>query len=239
MAHPAMRKLLDASLSAFSAERGQHSWIVGLFVNGVLISAVVAFAIAQLSKVFTHYHYERVWDWTRLVGSGGMPSSHTALIVALTTAIAVEDGTNSSLFAMCLVISLIVMYDATGVRLHAGRQATVLNIIIAEMPPDHPVQDSGRLRDSLGHTPVQVAVGALLGVVVGLAIESLFLLGSSSSAAGGAGGGFALDGGAAGGAGGLGEGGMAARLAAAATAAAAALGGADGGGGGGLNATLT
>ncbi|KXZ48601.1 hypothetical protein GPECTOR_26g504 [Gonium pectorale] len=117
-----------------------------------------------------------------------MPSSHTALIVALTTAVGVENGTSSSIFAICLVISLIVMYDATGVRLHAGRQATVLNIIIAEMPPDHPVQDSGRLRDSLGHTPIQVAVGAALGIVVGVIVESLFLLGSGVGAAAAGGG---------------------------------------------------
>ncbi|PNH04694.1 putative membrane protein YuiD [Tetrabaena socialis] len=127
----------------------------------------------------------RVWDWHRLVGSGGMPSSHTALIVALTTAVAVEHGTSSSLFAMCLVISLIVMYDATGVRLHAGRQATVLNIIIAEMPADHPVQDSERLRDGLGHTPIQVAVGALLGIVVGLLVQSLYRLGGAGREVGG------------------------------------------------------
>ncbi|EFJ51861.1 hypothetical protein VOLCADRAFT_79562 [Volvox carteri f. nagariensis] len=179
-----MRKLLEYNIDATRTGAVQHNWIVGLFVNGALVSAIVAFFIAQLSKVFTHYYREQVWDWTRLVSSGGMPSSHTALIIALTTAVAVQDGTDSSLFAMCLVISLIVMYDATGVRLHAGRQATVLNIIIAEMPPDHPVQDSGRLRDSLGHTPVQVAVGALLGVVVGLVVQSLFLHGSGGASGG-------------------------------------------------------
>ncbi|GLI63544.1 hypothetical protein VaNZ11_006533 [Volvox africanus] len=192
--HLAVRRLLEYKLDSSKAEMTQHNWIVGFFLNGALISALVAFFIAQLSKVFTHYYQEQTWEWTRLISSGGMPSSHTALIVALTTAVAVENGTSSSLFAVCLVIALIVMYDATGVRLHAGRQATVLNIIIAEMPPDHPVQDSGRLRDSLGHTPIQVVVGALLGVVVGLVMESIFLhatgarpLGSDSGLAGVAG----------------------------------------------------
>lgn len=135
-----------------------RSGVLGFFYNGCLIAALVSFLIAQLAKVFTHYYTERVWDWTRVVGSGGMPSSHTAFVVGLTAAVGLQEGTSSPLFAMCLVIALIVMYDATGVRLHAGRQATVLNIIIAEMPPDHPVQDTGRLRDSLGHTPVQVGV---------------------------------------------------------------------------------
>ncbi|PNW87039.1 hypothetical protein CHLRE_02g106350v5 [Chlamydomonas reinhardtii] len=161
-----------------------HTGFVGLFFNGCLVSAFIAFFIAQTCKVFTHYYTEQVWDLQRMVGSGGMPSSHTALIVALTTAVGVENGTSSTLFAACLVLALIVMYDATGVRLHAGRQATVLNIIIAEMPPDHPVQDGGRLRDSLGHTPIQVAVGAVLGVVVGLVVENLYLLGDKSGAGG-------------------------------------------------------
>ncbi|KAG2493183.1 hypothetical protein HYH03_008603 [Edaphochlamys debaryana] len=127
--------------------------------------------------------------------SGGMPSSHTALVMGLTTAVAVEHGTSSTVFAICLVLSAIIMYDATGVRLHAGRQATVLNIIIAEMPPDHPVQDGGRLRDSLGHTPIQVAVGALVGMAVGFFVQSMYMLGRAvdgeNGGAGGAGGSFA------------------------------------------------
>jgi uncharacterized protein len=96
-----------------------------------------------------------------------MPSSHTSFVIGLTTAVGMHDGTNSSFFAICLVLSLIVMYDASGVRLHAGRQASVLNLIISELPPDHPVQESGRLRDTLGHTPVQVFVGAIVGLIVG------------------------------------------------------------------------
>lgn len=151
------------------------SGVVGLFVNGCLLSAVTAFALAQISKVFTHYYVEKTWDWTRLVGSGGMPSSHTAFVVGLTTAVGVKDGTSSSLFALCLVMTLIVMYDATGVRLHAGKQATVLNLIIAELPPGHPVQDTARLRDTLGHTPIQVLVGAVLGIVVGYLVQLQFV----------------------------------------------------------------
>jgi acid phosphatase family membrane protein YuiD len=101
------------------------------------------------------------------VGSGGMPSSHTALVVGLTTAIGLKESLDSSIFALCLVFSLVVMYDATGVRLHAGRQAEVLNQLILELPPQHPVSDTRPLRDSLGHTPIQVGVGALVGMVIG------------------------------------------------------------------------
>lgn len=102
-----------------------------------------------------------------MMSSGGMPSSHAAFVTGLTVGVGVQDGLESSLFAIALVFSLIVMYDATGVRLHAGRQATALNIIISEMPPDHPIQDNGRLRDSLGHTKLQVTMGVVLGLMVG------------------------------------------------------------------------
>lgn len=153
-----------------------YTGFLGLLTNGCFIAATVCFALAQLAKLFTHYYTERVWNFSRLVGSGGMPSSHTAFVVGLTTAVGLLEGTGSSVFAVALVVTLIVMYDATGVRLHAGRQATVLNIIISEMPADHPVQDSGRLREVLGHTPVQVAVGAVLGVVVGYIIALQFVV---------------------------------------------------------------
>ena len=88
-----------------------------------------------------------------------MPSSHTALVVGLTTAVGLKESLDSSMFALCLVFSLVVMYDASGVRLHAGRQAEVLNQLIFELPPDHPVSDTRPLRDSIGHTPVQVGIG--------------------------------------------------------------------------------
>ena len=78
-----------------------------------------------------------------------------------------KDSLDSSIFALCLVFSLVVMYDATGVRLQAGRQAEVLNLMILELPQQHPVSDTRPLRDSLGHTPVEVMAGAVVGLVVG------------------------------------------------------------------------
>jgi acid phosphatase family membrane protein YuiD len=114
-------------------------------------------------------------DWGRLVGSGGMPSSHTALVVGLTTAVGLKESLDSSLFALCLVFSLVVMYDATGVRLQAGRQAEVLNQMILELPQQHPVSDTRPLRDSLGHTPVEVGAGAMVGVVIGWLHYSMWI----------------------------------------------------------------
>ncbi|KAI3435567.1 hypothetical protein D9Q98_001632 [Chlorella vulgaris] len=150
--------------------------LVGLLHNGVFVAAFMGFFFAQSAKVFTHYYTEQKWDFTRLVSSGGMPSSHTGLVMGLTTAIGVLEGTNSPMFAMALVFSLIVMYDASGVRLHAGKQASVLNMIITELPPDHPVSNSATvLKDTLGHTPLQVAVGAVVGVLTGYLVALLYL----------------------------------------------------------------
>ncbi|KAF2285719.1 hypothetical protein GH714_007378 [Hevea brasiliensis] len=98
---------------------------------------------------------EKRWDSRRMLGSGGMPSSHTATVTALAVAIGLQEGTGAPTFAIALVLACVVMYDATGVRLHAGRQAELLNQIVCELPPDHPVSNVRPLRDSLGHTPLQ------------------------------------------------------------------------------------
>eukprot|EP00884_Botryococcus_braunii_P020282 jgi/Botrbrau1/6938/Bobra.0215s0017.1 len=165
-----------ADMGASPASRDIHSTggLQGIFHNGPFVAAFVAFVIAQVLKVFTYWYSERRWDISRIVGSGGMPSSHTAFVVGLTTALGVLQGTDSHLFAFGIVFSSVVMYDASGVRLHAGRQASVLNMIITELPPEHPVSDTRPLRDSLGHTPLQVAVGAMIGVVVGYVLGVAF-----------------------------------------------------------------
>ena len=84
----------------------------------------------------------------------------------LTVSIGMMEGMQATSFAISLVLSLIVMYDASGVRLHAGRQAEVLNQIIFELPPEHPVSDTRQLREHIGHTPLQVGMGAVVGTVV-------------------------------------------------------------------------
>ncbi|KAK0589719.1 hypothetical protein LWI29_017740 [Acer saccharum] len=110
---------------------------------------------------------ERRWDSKRMVDSGGMPSSHSATVTALMVAIGLQEGTGGSAFAISVVLACIVMYDASGVRLHAGRQAELLNQIVCEFPPEHPLSNVRPLRELLGHTPVQVIAGAILGCIVG------------------------------------------------------------------------
>ncbi|XWS34613.1 hypothetical protein CRYUN_Cryun21dG0053000 [Craigia yunnanensis] len=149
--------LLSSSSSSMSSS--------SIFTNYPLICAFLAFAVAQSIKFFTSWYKERQWDIKQLLGSGGMPSSHSATVTALATAIGFQEGFGGALFATVLILACIVMYDATGVRLQAGRQAEVLNQIVYELPAEHPLAESRPLRELLGHTPLQVIAGGLLGVI--------------------------------------------------------------------------
>ncbi|XP_077228913.1 acid phosphatase/vanadium-dependent haloperoxidase-related protein [Tasmannia lanceolata] len=137
-----------------------------LFTNLPLVSAFLAFSIGQFLKVFTTWYKEKRWDSKRLLGSGGMPSSHSATVTALAVAIGLQQGTGGSAFALAVVLAAVVMYDASGVRLHAGRHAELLNQIVCELPEEHPLSNIRPLREPLGHTPLQVAAGAVLGCIV-------------------------------------------------------------------------
>ncbi|XP_051148335.1 uncharacterized protein LOC127263385 [Andrographis paniculata] len=139
--------------------------------NYPLISALLAFAIAQSSKFAASWYKEKRWDLKQLVGSGGMPSSHSATVTALAVAIGLQDGFGGSLFSIAVIFALVVMYDASGVRLHAGRQAEVLNQILCELPSEHPLAESRPLRELLGHTPPQVVVGATLGLFLAVVVD--------------------------------------------------------------------
>ncbi|KAI5565608.1 hypothetical protein POPTR_014G156000v4 [Populus trichocarpa] len=135
--------------------------------NLPLLSALLACALAQFLKLFTTWYKEKRWDSKRMLDSGGMPSSHSATVTALAVAVGLQEGTGSPAFAIVVVLACVVMYDASGVRLHAGRQAELLNQIVCEFPPEHPLSSSRPLRELLGHTPLQVVAGAILGCIVG------------------------------------------------------------------------
>ncbi|KAH6822672.1 Acid phosphatase/vanadium-dependent haloperoxidase-related protein [Perilla frutescens var. hirtella] len=140
--------------------------------NLPLLSALLACAVAQFLKPFITWLKDDKFDSRRMLGSGGMPSSHSATVMALATAIGLQEGAGGSSFAISAVLACVVMYDATGIRLHAGRQAELLNQIVCELPPEHPVANIRPLRDSLGHTPLQVVAGALLGCLVAILLRS-------------------------------------------------------------------
>ncbi|KAK6918836.1 Protein of unknown function DUF212 [Dillenia turbinata] len=140
--------------------------------NLPLLSAFLACSLAQFLKLFTTWYKEKRWDSKRMLDSGGMPSSHSATVIALTVAIGLQEGTGGPAFAIAFVMACVVMYDASGVRLHAGRQAELLNQIVCELPPEHPLSNARPLRDSLGHTPLQVVAGAVLGCLVAYLMRS-------------------------------------------------------------------
>ncbi|CAN8253984.1 unnamed protein product [Cochlearia groenlandica] len=140
-------------------------FVATLSANPTFVSAVVAWFFAQSSKMVINFFIERKWDYRLLYASGGMPSSHSALCMALTTSVALCHGVADSLFPVCLGFSLIVMYDAIGVRRHAGMQAEVLNLIIRDLFEGHPISQR-KLKELLGHTPSQVLAGAFVGIVI-------------------------------------------------------------------------
>ena len=143
--------------------------LIALFSNRVLIAALAWWAIAQLIKVPINYAVHHKIDLRLWVSSGGMPSSHAALVCALATAVALKEGLSSPLFAICVALAMVVMYDATGVRQAAGKQAAILNVILDELFQGHPISEQ-RLKELLGHTRFQVVIGALMGILGTLAM---------------------------------------------------------------------
>ena len=132
-----------------------------------ILPALIAWAIAQVTKVLLVSLRQRRLNLRVLAETGGMPSSHSAIVMGLTTAVGRLNGLDSAPFAVALILSVVVMYDATGVRRAAGRQAAVLNRLVDDLVAMRGVQEV-RLRELLGHTPVEVLVGACLGIAVGL-----------------------------------------------------------------------
>lgn len=132
-----------------------------------LLPALLAWGIAQTVKVVLASVRQRHLDLRVLAQTGGMPSSHAAIVTGLTAAVGRINGVDSASFAIAVIFSLVVMYDAQGVRRAAGRQAAVLNRLIDDLVAQRGLRED-RLRELLGHTPFQVLVGAALGVAVGL-----------------------------------------------------------------------
>ncbi|MBP0000308.1 MAG: divergent PAP2 family protein [Cyanobacteria bacterium SID2] len=134
--------------------------------NQILIVATAACLIAQFSKVLVHFaQYQKV-NVRVLVETGGMPSSHSALVTALATGVGQTVGWDSIEFAMATIFAAIVMYDAAGVRQAAGKQARILNQIVDELFQEGKQFNEDRLKELLGHTPFQVIMGSALGVAV-------------------------------------------------------------------------
>jgi uncharacterized protein len=134
--------------------------------NHVLFVALFACVLAQIIKVVVDLVQDGKMNFRNLVGTGGMPSAHSALVTALATGVGQTSGWDSGLFAIALIFAIIVMYDAAGVRQAAGKQARILNQIMDEFSHGDTKFTEDRLKELLGHTPVQVIAGAALGTMV-------------------------------------------------------------------------
>ena len=138
--------------------------------NPPLMLAVLAMVTAQGFKFASGIVRRHRADFTRLVGTGGMPSAHSASVTALSTAVGIGEGWHTALFGVTAFFSLVVMYDATGIRRAAGKQARLLNRMLEELKDYHRLEGE-RLIELLGHTPLEVVVGATYGVVLAFALH--------------------------------------------------------------------
>lgn len=138
-----------------------------LAANRVLWAAVGAWVVAQVLKTARALWLTRRLNLNYMVSSGGMPSSHSALVTGLATAVGHVDGLRSTSFALAAVLAGVVMYDAAGVRLAVSKQARILNIMVDDFFHERGLNEQ-RLHELIGHTPVQVFAGALIGIVFGI-----------------------------------------------------------------------
>ena len=134
--------------------------------NSILWTAVLAWFVAQVLKVIFVFIWNRKLDFNRLVGSGGMPSSHSSFVISLAVAIGITEGFSSTLFAISFAFAMVVMYDAAGVRRAAGQQAKLLNLLAEEWGKGDFTHSEKKLKELLGHTPIEVLAGAILGVMI-------------------------------------------------------------------------
>ena len=139
--------------------------LTALFENKALIAGLTAWGVAQIIKIPLDYLTTRRWNWALLFTTGGMPSSHSSLMTATTLAIGLYYGLDTPLFALGIALTMIVTYDAAGVRQQAGIHAQRINVLFNELLHGHMV-DEKDLREVIGHTPLEVIGGILLGVVV-------------------------------------------------------------------------
>jgi len=144
------------------------TFFLELIANKVLVTAVLGWFVAQVLKVILVLICDRRFDISRMIGSGGMPSSHSSFVTSLATAVAFESGVSSPLFAVCGVLAFVVMYDASGVRRETGRQAEIINDIIESFGSGDTQLAGKKLKELIGHSPIEVFAGAVLGVAIGL-----------------------------------------------------------------------
>jgi len=144
-----------------------------ILTNQVLLAALAAWGLAQIIKVPLEFLRTRHWNWSLLLRAGGMPSPHSALVTSATHAVGLHIGFGSPIYALGFVLAMIVIYDATGIRRQAGLHAEMINAIVNDMARGHVFQQE-KLREVLGHTPLEALAGMLMGLATS---QLLWMLG--------------------------------------------------------------
>lgn len=146
--------------------------ILDILHNQILMSAVIGWAVAQVLKTIIHVLVTKKFDPERLVGTGGMPSSHSATVCGLATSAYIVCGPGSSEFAIAAILAIVVMYDALGVRRETGKQAVILNEMMEFFNDlgDSKISFEKKLKEFVGHSPLQVLAGAILGISIAIAV---------------------------------------------------------------------
>lgn len=142
-------------------------YIQQFFSNKLIGVAVLSWAVAQLIKIITDIIETKSINLELIMSSGGMPSSHSSFVTSLGFGVGFTEGFDSVAFAICFVLAMVVMYDAAGVRRSAGKQAIVLNMLMERME-ESGIKIDVRLKEILGHTPVEVGAGAALGIIIAI-----------------------------------------------------------------------
>ncbi len=148
----------------------------GIFKNPVFIACIISSLMAQLLKLPLEYLRTKEWDWSLLFGTGGMPSSHSAVVTAAAAGVGHYAGFDTPLFGLAFAIAMVVVYDATNIRRQAGFHAQQINRIIKEILIERvkPAEEFQELREVLGHSPAEAVGGIVLGILVNLVIWQIW-----------------------------------------------------------------
>jgi acid phosphatase family membrane protein YuiD len=147
--------------------------ILDIFQNKVLIAVLTGWLLAQALKIPTEYLRSRRWLWAMFFAAGGMPSSHTALMVAGTLAVALYYGFDNPIFGIAVAVTMIIAHDAAGVRRQAGKHAERINVLFDELLNGHTWSEDD-LKEVIGHTPLEVIGGIILGLLVAIVQWSIW-----------------------------------------------------------------
>lgn len=147
--------------------------VLDFFTNPVGVSTLLGWFLGQIIKVPVEYLRYKRWNWTLLLSAGGMPSSHSALMTAVTTSIGLNAGWGSPIFALALAVTAIIVYDATGVRRQAGFHAERINQIVRELFQLKKLEEEevSYLREIIGHTPGEAIAGVFFGIMIALLVQ--------------------------------------------------------------------